>query len=159
MNPLRLDSEGAMDVVATRRFEASPEAVFGAHTQPKLIRQWMLGPPGWIMPECSIDPVPGGPFRYVWERGDGSRFAITGVILEVDPGRRIVHQERMILGDDTVEYRVETLFVPEGSGTLLRLRLTFPDEATRTSMLETGMEHGMEASYRRVDPLLETPPQ
>lgn len=155
MNTLKLVTEGACHILATRRFEASPEAVYGAHTHPELIRLWMLGPPGWTMPECSIDPVPGGPFRYVWERDDGSRFAITGTILEVESGRRIVHEERMALGGNSVEYRVEALFDPEGSGTLLRLRLTFPDEATRTSMLETGMEQGMEASYQRIDPLLD----
>lgn len=35
--------------------------------------------------------------------------------------------------------------------------MVFPDEATRETMIETGMEHGMEASYARVDPLFASP--
>jgi hypothetical protein len=31
------------------------------------------------------------------------------------------------------------------------MRMTLPDEATRTAMLSTGMEHGMEAGYVRLD--------
>ena len=30
-------------------------------------------------------------------------------------------------------------------------RMTLPDKATREAMLTTGMEHGMEASYVRLD--------
>jgi len=31
-------------VVVTRRFAAPPEAVYRAHTDPKLIQKWLLGP-------------------------------------------------------------------------------------------------------------------
>lgn len=154
MDKLELAPQGATDIVATRRFNAAPDDVYRAHTEPDLIRRWMLGPPGWTMPECATLPEAGGEFRYVWERDDGSRFAITGSFHEVDPGRRIVHEERMTMSGHTVEYRVETLFGADGDGTILSVRMTMPDEATRQSMLETGMEHGMEASYQRVDPLL-----
>jgi hypothetical protein len=36
----------------------------------------------------------------------------------------------------------------------MTLRMTLPDAATRTEMLATGMEHGMEASYVRLEELL-----
>jgi hypothetical protein len=34
------------------------------------------------------------------------------------------------------------------------MRMTLPDAATRASMLSTGMEHGMEASYVRPETAL-----
>jgi hypothetical protein len=34
------------------------------------------------------------------------------------------------------------------------MRMTLPDAATRASMLSTGMEHGMEASYERLETML-----
>jgi hypothetical protein len=46
---------------------------------------------------------------------------------------------------------VETRFEPDGDGTLMTLRMTLPDAATRTAMLASGMEHGMEASYARLE--------
>jgi len=37
---------------------------------------------------------------------------------------------------------------------LMTMRMTLPDAATRTAMLATGMEHGMEASYVRLEGML-----
>jgi hypothetical protein len=33
----------------------------------------------------------------------------------------------------------------------MTMRMTLPDATTRTMMLSTGMEHGMEASYVRLE--------
>jgi activator of Hsp90 ATPase-like protein len=68
--------------------------------------------------------------------------------------RRIVHVERMHLPDPTPDDRVETRFEADGSGTLMTMRMTLPDEKTRAAMLATGMEDGMEASYVRLDGLI-----
>ena len=57
----------------------------------------------------------------------------------------------MHLPDQTPDNHVETVFEEDGEGTLLTARMTLPDQATRAAMLETGMEHGMEASYARLD--------
>jgi hypothetical protein len=59
----------------------------------------------------------------------------------------------MHLPDPTPDNHVETTFAPDGNDTLLTLRMILPDEATRTAMLSTGMEQGMEASYVRLDEL------
>ena len=64
MSKLTLKTEGDRHVVVTRRFAASPKAVFRAHTEPELIQKWMLGPDGWTMPVCVCDARPGGKFRY-----------------------------------------------------------------------------------------------
>ena len=63
MSKLTLKTEGDRHVVVTRRFAAPPEAVYRAHTEPKLIRKWMLGPEGWTMPVCVCDARPGGMSR------------------------------------------------------------------------------------------------
>jgi hypothetical protein len=34
------------------------------------------------------------------------------------------------------------------------MRMTLPDEQTRATMLATGMEHGMEASYVRLEEMI-----
>lgn len=154
MRELTLATEGDLHVVVKRRFAASPDMVFRAHTEPRLIQQWLLGPDGWSMPVCISDPRPGGHFRYEWIHDKGARFHMTGAFIEIVPFSRIVHVERMHLPDPTPNNHIVTTFTDNGSGTLMTMRMTLPDEKTRTAMLATGMEHGMEASYTRLETLL-----
>jgi uncharacterized protein YndB with AHSA1/START domain len=119
-----------------------------------LIQKWLLGPEGWTMPVCINHAKPGGTFRYEWTNLKGDSFHITGEYLELKPYERIVHVERMHLPDPTPDNHIETLFEAERSGTLMTMRMTLPDEKTCAAMLATGMEHGMEASYVRLEGML-----
>jgi len=151
MSKMTLQIEGDRHVVVKRRFAASPEAVYRAHTEPALIQKWMLGPDGWTMPVCICEARPNGKIRYEWTNGSGGGFHLTGEFLELEPFRRIVHVERMHLPAPTPDNHVETTFDPDGTGTLMTMRMTLPDAQTRSRMLATGMEHGMEASYVRLE--------
>jgi uncharacterized protein YndB with AHSA1/START domain len=151
---LVLNIEGDKHVVATRRFAAPPEAVYRAHIEPDLIQKWMLGPEGWSMPVCINEARPGGKIRYEWADGKGGGFYLTGEFLELNPFGLIVHVERMHLPDPTPDNHVETTFEPDGAGTLMTMRMTLPDADTRAAMLASGMEHGMEASYVRLEAMI-----
>ncbi|MDB5361610.1 MAG: hypothetical protein JWO51_2907 [Rhodospirillales bacterium] len=151
MSKLTLKAEGDRHIVVTRRFAASPEAVFRAHTEPALIQKWMLGPDGWSMPVCVNDLRPGGKFRYEWLNGNGMGFHITGEFVELTPFSRIVHVERMHLPDPTPDNHIVTTFEKDGRGTLMTMRMTLPDAASRAALLATGIEQGMEASFARLE--------
>lgn len=155
MSKLDIRTEGDTQLAVTRRFGASPEQVYRAHTEPALIQQWMLGPDGWTMPVCISEAHPGGQIRYEWSDGNGAGFHLTGEYVELIPFSRIVHVERMHLPDPTPDNHVETRFEADGAGTMLTMRMTLPDSETRTAMLATGMEHGMAASYDRMEQLFE----
>jgi uncharacterized protein YndB with AHSA1/START domain len=148
---MKLTTEGDRYVVVTRRFAAAPEAVYRAHTDPEIIQKWMLGPDGWTMPVCISDPRPGGKIRFEWTDGNGGGFYLTGEYRELVPHSKVVHVERMHLPDPTPDNHVETRFERDGDGTLMTMRMTLPDAATRAAMLATGMEDGMEASYARLE--------
>lgn len=154
MSKLTLKTEGDRFVVVTRRFAASPEKVYRAHVEPALIQQWMLGPDGWTMPVCINEARPGGRIRYEWSDGKGGGFYLTGEFVELTPFSRIVHVERMHLPDPTPDNHVETRFEPDGTGTLMTMRMTLPSAEVREAMLSTGMEHGMEAGYVRLEQML-----
>lgn len=106
------------------------------------------------MPVCINDARPGGTIRYEWANGQGQGFHLTGEFVELVPFSKIVHIERMHLPDPTPDNHVETRFAADGAGTLMTIRMTLPNAETRTAMLATGMEHGMEASYVRLESLL-----
>lgn len=151
MSRLTLETEGDTHVVVTRRFRASPEAVYRAHTEPELIQKWLLGPDGWTMPVCINEARAGGRIRYEWSDGNGNGLVLTGEYVSLEPFGRIVHVERFHMPDPTPDNHVETRFEADGAGTLMTMRMTLPDNATRAAMLATGMKDGMEASYARLD--------
>ena len=154
--PLDLARTAPSVAVVTRRFKAPPERVFEAHVNPDLIRRWMVGPDGWSMPVCVNEAVPGGAIRYEWrDDATGAGFSATGHFVALDRPRRIVHVERMHLGPDgpdpTPDNHCETVFAPDGTGTLMTLTMTLPDAASLDAMLATGMTDGMEQGYARID--------
>jgi uncharacterized protein YndB with AHSA1/START domain len=151
MSKMTLETVGDSNLVVKRRFKATPELIYRAHTDPKLIQQWMLGPDGWKMPVCISEARPGGKIRYEWTDAKGGGFHLTGEYLELEPFARIVHVERMHLPDATPDNRVETRFDRDGAETLMTMVMTLPDAKMRAAMLESGMEHGMEAGYVRLE--------
>ena len=154
MSKMTIKTEGDTHVVITRRFAAPPEAVYRAHTEPSVIQKWLLGPDGWTMPVCINEARPGGRIRYEWTNGKGNGFHVTGEYVELVPFSRIRHVERMHMPDACPDNHVETTFEPDGAGTLMTMRMTLPDAQTRAAMLASGMEHGMEASYVRLEAMI-----
>jgi len=154
--PLSVELVGDTQLRITRRFAASPQRVFDAHFQPALVRQWMLGPPGWTMPVCEIAPEVGAKLAFAWENAQGERFGMTGTVEELDPPHRSVHTELFGFPGAT-ENRVETHYRPDGDGTRLELLITYDSKETRERAMSTGMTDGMEMSYARIDPLLASP--
>jgi Activator of Hsp90 ATPase homolog 1-like protein len=61
----------------------------------------------------------------------------------------------MHMPDPCPDNHVVTTLEPDGRGTLMTMRMTLPDAQTRAAMLSTGMEHGMEASYIRLETMLQ----
>jgi uncharacterized protein YndB with AHSA1/START domain len=151
---LTLKADGGNSTIVTRRFAATPEAVYRAHAEPSLLQRWLLGPEGWTMPVSISEARLNGRIRYEWSNGKGGGFFLTGESLDLEPFRRIVHVERMHMPDATPDNHVETRFDADGTGTLMTMRMTLHDSGTRAATLATGMEHGMEASYARLEGMI-----
>ena len=159
---LTVERTSPTTLTVTRRFRASPARVFAAHTDQALVARWLGGEGygGYAMPVCEFDARPGGSFRYEFANaGTGHSFAITGdfdVVEAPSPGGigRTVHRETMHMPERTPINLVETLFAPDGDGTLLTMTMTLPDAASVDAMVATGMTDGMEYSYGRLDSAL-----
>lgn len=148
--PTTIDLIGDTEIRVTRHFKGSPQQVYRAHTDPALIPQWLLGPDGWAMPVCISEARAGGHFRFEWTNGRRS-FHATGEYIAATPFSQFEPVERMFLPDRTPENHVITEFQPDGTGTLMTMRMLLPDTATRDAMLTNGMTSGMEVSYARLD--------
>ncbi|HMY09732.1 MAG: SRPBCC family protein [Nocardioidaceae bacterium] len=140
----------------SRVVQADLASVWRAHNESSLVKQWMLGPEGWEMPICEVAEQVGDIYRYVWAQVDGpDRFGFTGTLLEMLAPYRAVTTEEMI-DIEGPQTRNELTLTPVAGGTLVSNVITYPDQATRDAILATGMTHGMEASYVRLESLLST---
>ncbi|HWL76469.1 SRPBCC family protein [Microbacterium sp.] len=142
----------------TRLIEGPIDLVWRAHTEPELIRRWLLGPGGWRMSECEVDLSVGGRYRYRWEPvGDteGEAFGFDGEHLLIEQPRRIVTTEHMTGTDYPATLNDLNLYEEDGA-TLVTLLIEYPDAQTRDMVLETGMTGGMESSYQRLEGVLAT---
>ncbi|MEX1280926.1 MAG: SRPBCC family protein [Acidimicrobiia bacterium] len=136
----------------TRFFDHPRDEVWRAHTEPDLIRRWLLGPDGWTMPTCEVDLAVGGAVRYGWapaEGTEGTPFVIEGETQWVEAPFRWVTTESMEGIDGPPTTNDLTLTEVDG-GTLLTILMTYPSAEARDVMLGTGMTDGMEASYGRL---------
>ena len=145
------------EIQLSRDFDAPRSLVFDAFTKPELVRRWLLGPPGWIMPVCEIDLRVGGVYRYVWRsEKDGSQMALGGVFREITPVERLVATERF----DDAWYPGEaldtTVFEERRGITRTTITILYESQEARDTARRSGMEHGMAAGYDRLETLLPT---
>ena len=155
MGNLKLTTSGDRELVMTRVFDAPRRLVYDAHTKPELVRQWLLGPPGWTMPVCEMDVRVGGKYRWVWRKdSDGLQMGMGGVYREVVAPERLVTTERF----DEAWYPGESLntlvLVEQGGRTTLTQTLRYESKEAREAVLKSGMESGVSASYDRLDAVL-----
>lgn len=151
---LEVTTPSDREVRMTRVFDAPRALVFRAFTEPKLVKRWLLGPPGWTMPVCEIDPRPGGAMRYEWRGPSGESMGMSGTFREVAPPERLVHTELFDedwTGGETV---VTTLFVESGGTTTVTVTVLYVSREARDAAIATGMARGMEQSYERLADLL-----
>ena len=149
-------ARGDREIMVTRDFNAPREMVWDAMTQPEHLRRWMLGPPGWTMTACEDDPRVGGKYRIAWRGPEGEDLAMSGTYREVKHPSRIVRTESFSMAGEPQPGETVGTFELTGRGdvTSLTITLVYPSKAARDGMINSGMEHGMAASYQRLDELL-----
>lgn len=139
-------------IVITREFDAPPESVFRAHTEPELVAQW-LGPRDITMQIGTWDARTGGSYRYAARRDGKEVASFYGSFHELRPTERIVQTFTFVGAPDDV---VLETFAFEDLGGRTRLVVTSVGESleARDAMLASGMERGVREGYERLDDLL-----
>jgi uncharacterized protein YndB with AHSA1/START domain len=145
---------GKQELFITREFDAPRELVFKAHTDPNLYVQW-LGPRGGEITLETFEPVSGGRYRYIHKDQDGHEYGFHGVFHEMSEALMIQTFEFEGLPKsghvslDTM--RLEKL---PGNRTRVTIQSVFQSVADRDGMIQSGMEHGVNEGYERLDELL-----
>ena len=136
----------------TREFDAPPEKVFRAHTDPELLARW-LGPRNTAMRVDHFDCRTGGSYRYLHE-SDGNEYGFRGCFHEVRRDELIVQTFTFEGVPDGVALE-RLVFEDLGNGrTRLSATSLVDSFEGRDAFVASGMEYGVREGYERLDELL-----
>lgn len=113
-----------------RRYTAAPERLFAAWTNVDTLRRWFGCGTDMLWDVHAWDVRPGGRIHVSLDFPDGA-YVVTGEFLEVDPPRRLAYRWS---GDQSVEVTIE----PDGTGSFLRLKHSYPKGAGLGDILTGG---------------------
>ena len=107
------------DLRVERWFDATPEEVFDAYTDPAAQREWYQDQPGWIV-QAECDLRVGGQWTVAFGPPGAEPYRETNVFKQVDRPRRLVYTSRVTM--------------PDGSGFDTGMVVTFQERDGRTQM-------------------------
>jgi uncharacterized protein YndB with AHSA1/START domain len=136
-----------------REFDASPEQVYRAHTEPELVARW-LGPRSTQMRIDTWDARRGGSWSYAALQDGQEVAAFYGSFHEARPGERIVQTFTWEGAPDGVSLETVT-FTDLGDGRTRLEALSVVDSMEiRDAIVASGMEVGVIEGYEKLDELL-----
>lgn len=130
------DDAADREVVVARTFDAAPEALWDAWTDPERIVLWW-GPRGFTTTIHEMDIRPGGVWTHTMHGPDGTDYPSRAVFREVVPLERISYVLDGGSESERVEAEVTWTFAPDGRGTRLTMRMRFPSVEVRDRVLRT----------------------
>jgi len=139
------------ELVLTRIFDAPPELVFKAWTDPKIVAKWW-GPHRYTTPVCELDARPGGAFRIHMRSPDGTVYPMTGVYQQVVEPERIVFTSAALdaAGNRMFELLTTVTFAEEGGQTKQILRARVIKSTAEGAPYLAGMEAGWTQTLERL---------
>lgn len=142
----------AEKLVVHKWYAASPELVFRAFTEARLLEKWFTPSPDITMHVLHLDVRAGGSYRFTFHRPDGTDGVVSGEYRTITPGQQLVMSWLREPPDPHAGH--ETLvtidFRKKDGGTEVVVRHeNFPDLAERQLH-----ENGWTGALQRLDPVL-----
>lgn len=151
-NPTNIERLSDREFAVTRLFDASPNMVFKAWSDPELFRRWWVpkSVPGMSLVSCDMDVRSGGKYRLEFGMGDQT-MAFYGKYLDVAPDQRIVWTN-----DEGEEGAVTTVTFEDRDGkTLVTYHEAYPTKEALEEAL-AGSAAGLPEQFEQLAELLAT---
>ena len=132
------------DLVLTRLIDAPRAKLYGAWTDPELLRQW-FAPLPYTTPLAQLDVRPGGASLIVMRGPDGTDIPNRGVYLDVVENERLVFTDAYVAAWEPAEKPVMTViltFEDESGGTRYTARVRHWTAADREQHEQMGFHQG-----------------
>lgn len=142
-----------LEVRITRVFNATPERLWQAYTDPEQIAQW------WLNTEIDkLDLRVGGAWRFVDRgQGDGKEHGFRGEFTEIDEPRKLVRTFEYEPWAGHVMTESVTLEPQADGKTLVTTVSKYASIDDLDGMVKSGMEKGATAGIERLAKVVETP--
>lgn len=139
---------GSQEILITSLINAPPEKVFAAFLDPALIEAWW-GPRLMTTRVGTLDPRPGGSWRFVQTHQNGQVYAFHGVFHQIIPSKLIIQTFEYDGEPDHVI--LETIRFEDHIGqTRVIDQSVFQSIADRDAMLSEDMEAGAYESMEKL---------
>ena len=149
------EPESDREIVLTRVFDAPPDLVFEAWTNPKHVVHWW-GPNGFTNTIHEMNVKPGGVWRITMHGPDGTNYPNRMDFEEVDRPKRLVY----LHGDDGAgehkPFHVTTTFDKQDGGTLVTLRLLLESADEKRRVVDFGAIEGGKQTLARLGEYLKS---
>jgi uncharacterized protein YndB with AHSA1/START domain len=132
--PTSVKRVGDRELVVTRIFDAPPNTVYRASSQPDLFQRWWVpkSVSGISLVSCEMDVRTGGKYRLEFGSDGSETMAFYGKYLEVVPNERIVWTN-----DEGEEGAITTVtFEDQGGKTLLTFHEIYPSREALEEALQ-----------------------
>jgi uncharacterized protein YndB with AHSA1/START domain len=143
------------EITIARIFDAPPELVFHAWTEPAHLARW-FGPRCFTNPVCEVDFRVGGKWRIVMRGPDGTDYPCGGVYREIEPARRLVFTNIATDGEGkpVLDGLTTVIFEPHGAQTKLTVHMRATGLVPYAPQMLAGMHAGWSQSLDKLGELL-----
>ncbi len=138
-------SDSAREIVNTRLFGVSREALFEAWSNPKVLAKWW-GPKGFTNTFHEFCFEPGGTWRYDMHAPNGTDFPNKSVFVEIKRPERLVLDHL----EPVHKFRATATFEAVGDKTKLTFKMAFAT-AEEVSKLKNFIYHANEENFDRLE--------
>lgn len=148
------------EFVIVREYDAPPEKVFKAWTDPALVSQWW-GPEGVFTPICEVDARPGGFIHIIMEAGEalgdykGMQWPMEGKFEEVKEPSKIVFTSNSVNeGKEIFQHRTTVTFDGKDGKTKMTVHVAVTNMLPGSEYAVAGMEQGWNSQFDKLGKFL-----
>ena len=152
------------EVVLERVYDASPETVWRAWTDPEMLKQWW-GPDNVTIPECEVDLTVGGKFYIVMEAGEamgpykGTKWPMQAEFTVIEPNSKLFYKaqawtEGADKEETMIDQTTEITFSEEGSKTRVTVKASIYKTGPKAKMAAEGMQMGFTQQLEKLNTFL-----
>jgi uncharacterized protein YndB with AHSA1/START domain len=155
--------ESIKEVILERTYDASPEVVWQAWTNPEMLKQWW-GPDNVTIPECEVDLKVGGKFYIVMEAGKamgpykGTLWPMLAEFTVVETNSKLSYTAQAWTEnhkeETTIDQTTEIVFSEENGKTNIKVKATIYKAGPGAGMAAAGMQAGFTQQLEKLNQFL-----